>query len=474
VTTLTEPGTSLQTLEALVAQAADRPRLEGCATLVSYTVAAKRPLDPVAIFAAGANRSGYRAYWEQPATGELLIGLGEADATSLEGVSRFRDAAAIVREGGERAMIERPDSLPGGLIWFAAFAFAPERDPNGVWREIPSGRLILPRMVVATCAGTTSHTLNLCVQPNADVESIVFDAQADLERLSRLSGQSSTDEMAVRIRARIEQPDRDAWQEAVANSAAAIRRGEIEKVVLARSLQLNADEPFSPESALRQLRAAGPAATVFAIANGPRCFIGATPERLVKLRDGVVSVDCLAGSIARGVDAADDARLAQRLLDSAKDRAEHDVVVRIVENALAEVCEQISRPKDAPEVRQSRNVQHLSTPLTGRLREGNCVINLVERLHPTPAVGGFPLELALDVIREREGFDRGWYAGPIGWVDDQGEGEFAVALRSALLDGSRATLFAGAGIMADSDPAAEYAETALKMRPMLTALGVEA
>jgi menaquinone-specific isochorismate synthase len=211
---------------------------------------------------------------------------------------------------------------------------------------------------------------------------------------------------------------------------------------------------------------------LFAFGTADRCFLGATPERLVKLAGREVFVDCIAGSIARGVTDDEDERLAQVLLASEKDRTEHEVVVHAVKEALSGVCDELIRPSDTPKVVRSRNVQHLSTPLRGRLSGGNCVLDLVERLHPTPAVGGFPRDLALHAIREREGFDRGWYAGPLGWVNGNGEGEFAVAIRSALLAGNEATLYAGAGIVADSDPDAEYAETGLKLKPMLAALGV--
>ncbi len=165
-------------------------------------------------------------------------------------------------------------------------------------------------------------------------------------------------------------------------------------------------------------------------------------------------------------------RLAHTLLNSAKDRTEHEVVVRSTQAALTAVCTEVIRAPGTPRVAQSQSVQHLATPLRGRLADGGCVLDLVERLHPTPAVGGFPRDVALAAIREREGIDRGWYAGAVGWVNRAGEGEFAVAIRSALLAGREATLYAGAGIVADSDPEAEYAETCLKLEPMLAALGM--
>ena len=177
----------------------------------------------------------------------------------------------------------------------------------------------------------------------------------------------------------------------------------------------------------------------------------------------------LAGSIRRGKTPAEDARLGQTLLDSAKDRAEHAVVVRALGEALGETCDRL-QVSDTPSLLKLGHIQHLCTPITGHLANGHTLLDLVERLHPTPAVGGRPREAALRLIRACEGLDRGWYAGPVGWLDAQGEGEFAVALRSALLHGNTATLFAGCGIVADSDPEREYAESRLKLKPMLTAL----
>ena len=146
------------------------------------------------------------------------------------------------------------------------------------------------------------------------------------------------------------------------------------------------------------------------------------------------------------------------------------VVVRALVEALSETCPRLHY-SETPSLLKLGNIQHLCTPITGQLANGHTLLDLVERLHPTPAVGGRPREAALRLIREREGLDRGWYAGPVGWLNAEGEGEFAVALRSALLHGNTATLFAGCGIVADSDPVREYAESRLKLKPMLTALG---
>lgn len=178
----------------------------------------------------------------------------------------------------------------------------------------------------------------------------------------------------------------------------------------------------------------------------------------------------LAGSVARGTDSKEDATFAAALLASEKDREEHAVVVDMLRTSLAPIAEQLT-VASAPVVLPLRHVQHLATPITGTLRDDAGLLALAERLHPTPAVGGAPRDVALALITEHEGFDRGWYAGPIGWLGADGDGELLVALRCGLVAGSEATFFAGCGIVADSDPAREWAESRLKLRTMIAAFG---
>jgi isochorismate synthase len=257
----------------------------------------------------------------------------------------------------------------------------------------------------------------------------------------------------------------------VEKAVGAIRQGDLEKVVVARSCTVIGAGSFEVARVLRSLRALHPSCVIFALARGPVTFLGATPERLVRLEDGFVHADAVAGSAPRGRSFEEDLRLARGLLESKKDQEEHAVVVRCVLEALARRCNALSAP-EAPALLRTDGIQHLKTPIQGRLRDpsSTAVLDLVADLHPTPAVGGAPREGALTWLRCNEGLDRGWYAGPIGWVDPEGDGEFAVALRSLLLRGSEASLFAGAGIVAGSDPDAELAETRLKLRAGLTAL----
>jgi isochorismate synthase len=240
--------------------------------------------------------------------------------------------------------------------------------------------------------------------------------------------------------------------------------------VLARAEQVKMR--VSLETALRRLASDYRGCAVFAFAVGDACFMGATPERLVAVHDSTATTMALAGSFPRGASPDEDARLAERLRHDPKERLEHALVVDALREDLAPVCLRVVADAE-PRIHALANVQHLVTPVRAQLRAGNGVLDVVRRLHPTPAVGGYPRERALELIREREGLDRGWYAAPLGWADARGDGEFVVGLRSALIRDGTATLFAGCGIVGASDPETEFAELGWKLRPMRNALGHE-
>jgi isochorismate synthase len=239
-------------------------------------------------------------------------------------------------------------------------------------------------------------------------------------------------------------------------------------VVLARARRAAAPHALDAAAALRHLRAAYPECHIFGCWRGDAAFVGASPERLVKVAGRDVQASSLAGSAPRGATEAEDARLAAGLLTSSKDQAEHAVVRDTLAAALDELCDDVIAPEQ-PSLFTLPQVHHLHTAVRARLRAGRTLLELVARLHPTPAVGGAPREAALTFIREHERLDRGWYAAPIGWIGRDG-GELAVALRSAVIRRDEAWLFAGCGLVADSDPEMEFAETLLKLRPMELAL----
>jgi isochorismate synthase len=214
-----------------------------------------------------------------------------------------------------------------------------------------------------------------------------------------------------------------------------------------------------------------PESTIFAFRRSGRTFIGATPERLVRTTGRRFETAALAGTIRRGANAEEDDALAAQLLTSDKDREEQRIVVAAIRDLLAPVAATLE-VEPGPKVMRLRYAQHLVTNLSGTLPDGHGLLSLAALLHPTPAVGGEPREAALSLIAEHEGFDRGWYAGPVGWLGADGDGELCVALRCGIIERTRATLFAGCGIVADSDAAAEWEESRIKLRSVTSALGI--
>ena len=256
---------------------------------------------------------------------------------------------------------------------------------------------------------------------------------------------------------------------AVAEAARRVRAGELRKVVLARTIEVEG-RAFDPRRLAHRLRAVDPHAYTFIAPAGDGLLVGASPELLVARHGSEVRANPLAGSAPRSGDPVTDRGNADRLIASAKDREEHAVVVEAVASTLEPLCSTLVWDPE-PVLQETPNVWHLSTRFRGHLREpAPTALELAVALHPTPAVGGAPAEAALAALAQLEGFDRGCYAGPVGWVDAAGNGEWAIALRCALLHGERATLYAGAGIVGASDPDAEVDETDRKFRAFLDAL----
>lgn len=444
-----------------------RSRRLGRPVLVSVT-AEVRPRDPLALFARGLGVTHNRLFWSRPADGLAVAGLGAAWSFAADGPERFAAAAAAWRELIASAAVDADPALPfAGPMAAAGFAFDPLRPSDGQWDGYADGLLLLPRLVLATDGERASLTVNGLVGPSTSSIALHLSAARRLRDLLGRTWRPPRLGEGVRLEGALPPGQ---WRAIVAEAVADLRAGRLEKVVLAREVRARAATPFDPAAALDALRRDYPDTFVFAVARGGRTFLGASPERLVSLRDREVAASALAGSAPRGAAPEEDAALGQALLASAKDREEHAVVVRMLRAALAEVCERVEAP-DAPALMRLRNVQHLYTPVTGTVRADAGVLDLVGRLHPTPALGGQPREAALAWIRERERLDRGWYGAPVGWVDARGQGEFAVAIRSALVGRYEASLFAGAGIVAASDPAREERETEIKLRAMLGALG---
>lgn len=443
-------------------------RRERSSTLATHVEALAEMPDPLAFLAAGVPAGGIGTYWSQPRHGLTFAGVGSAQEVTADGSERFAHIGAAFRQIQDTLVGHEPGT-PFPI--FCGFAFAEHASRPSVWREFPNSRLVVPSALLQIDCDRALLRLTQQVHPGDTLADLTARATRERERCRTWLAASRAAPSLPDIAGTLAIPDRQGWQTSVASATALIARGTVDKVVLAREEQVLACSEWPTLDTLSRLANANGNATLFGMQAGQSWFVGATPERLVRLRDGRVEVSCLAGSIAVGASDADNQRQAARLLASAKDREEHEIVVRSTMQALSAVCERVTRGADSPRVVAARSVLHLETPLVGTLTGSATVLDLVARLHPTPAVGGYPRAAALDIIRDLEAIDRGWYAGPIGWVDIAGAGDFAVALRSALLSGRTASLFAGSGIVRDSDPAAEFAETRLKLAPMRAALG---
>lgn len=393
-------------------------------------------VDPIEAFASASDVHD-RALWLRPSSGESLVALGCAASLTNPSTQQWRELVA-------EAAIESAD----GLMLIGGFAFDPQAAPSALWAGAGASRMVLPERLLRIEANAASWTTNHVAGPRR------------IERREPLSVGAARTGLAPA-----------AWRELVGDVAGGIRNGSLEarKVVLARTCEVAVKLPIA--RVLRRLAAEYPNCTIFAFGVGDACFLGATPERLVALHAGMATTMALAGSGPRGASAEEDARVADQLLHDPKERTEHAVVVEALRQDLAPISTRVIA-EAGPRLHTLPNLHHLVTPIRAQVKPGCSVLDLVERLHPTPAVGGYPRQRALEIIRERERLDRGWYAAPLGWVDAKGEGEFVVGLRSALLREGTATLFAGCGIVGDSDPEREYAEAGWKLEPMLNALEV--
>lgn len=442
--------------EAACAEAARR----GEPLLLAHS-GSSEPLDALRLYGRAVRAGLDAVYWEQPSRGVVLVAAGAAAESKLRGEARFAEAAAAWRALADGAVANRTDEL----LALTGFAFAAQAERAAHWSTFGDGALVVPELLYRTEGDGVRVTLAVMVHPGESADKVAF-------RLASLLEGSADDQgppHATAVAGMRNTVSADEWGDAVTALTSAIASGGVEKVVLAREVALHAHDAIDETAALARLREGYPDCTIFAFRRGGACFLGATPERLVRVEGRKVRATCLAGSARRGADARDDEEAGAALLADAKERREHQLVVSMIAEALTPLCREIDVPA-GPGLMRMPNVQHLCTPIEGTLAGDVGVLELAERLHPTPAVGGMPREEALRLIHEHEPFDRGWYAGPVGWVEARGDGELAVALRSGLIAGREARLFAGCGIVAGSEPQREYEESTMKLRPMLWAL----
>ncbi len=373
--------------------------------------------------------------------GDGLVGWGRVASFSSAGPARFRDAPTWWRDLARTAVVRDDVDRPGtGLVAFGSFAFSDHGEDS---------LLVVPEVVVGRRDGVAWVTVvgtSLRGLPSLEPQPAPAPPAGTTFSDGAVDGAS--------------------WECLVAEAVRRISAGELDKVVLARGGVAETAEPLDVRWPLTRLAETYPSCWTFHVDG----FFGATPEMLVRLERGLVTSRVLAGTVRRTGDDERDLALAASLARSSKDLEEHEYAVRSVAEALAPHCQSMNVP-ESPFVLHLPNVMHLATDVTGVVREGDGALSLAAALHPSAAVGGTPTPTAVALIDEIEGFDRGRYAGPVGWVDARGDGEWGIGLRSAVLDSPTSVrLFAGCGIVADSQPAAELAETQAKLVPVRDAL----
>ncbi|MEX2601427.1 MAG: isochorismate synthase [Balneolaceae bacterium] len=411
-------------------------------------------------------------YWEKPDQEFAIATGGTADILRSTGKNRFRDISRLTRrlqlQTASFSSLNHPLASP---FLIGGYSFS-DYNIRKEWASFGAARFVLPEWSILREGDLHLLTLTLRLKGQS-VRVILEQLHHEYSRFLDHSAQicsyhqgDNSQEDGVQVSSGSLQE----WRKQVEKSRELIRKGTFQKIVIARKIDLETDRPIRISRALYHLREHFPGCTTFLVrSNDGPAFIGATPERLISLRHNRVLTEGLAGSISRGESASEDSALEHRLMESLKDRSEHDFVVRDIRANLEPLSRDLEHPA-LPRIKKLDNVQHLFTPIRARARNNITIHELAGTLHPTPAVGGYPRAQAIPYIEEIETIDRGWYAGPIGWANLNGDGEFSVAIRSALVNGTKASLFAGCGIVADSDPDREWEETQLKFAPLLNAL----
>ncbi|TDQ40306.1 isochorismate synthase [Aureibacillus halotolerans] len=406
-----------------------------------------------------------RAFWRDD--DHMSIGYSgvcesfEADSHDLEAIERAwhkRLDLSVQSNAKEKGT---------GPLLFGGMSYHKNAKRDAFWTDFPTVRFVLPSLMVSSKSGRAWVTMNRIIAKEEDVKQVLqFYSKVRKKlrsitplgaNLAEITWNPETDQHI------------DAWKNAISSLTSEMKEGLLQKVVLARRKILRANQTVDPTMVLKQLDSNHPQGYIFALNYGESTFLGATPEQLVRKMGNSLESSSVAGTIQRGHTTKEDDRLGEELLQDAKNRSEHDFVVESIAQMFNEFCLDVSVQK-TPSLLKAGKVQHLHTPVKGITKEGVSLFDMISRLHPTPAMGGKPRSVAVEKIAHHETFDRGWYAAPIGWIDQEGDGEFAVAIRSGVLQGKTASLYAGCGIVEASDPASEVEETELKFAPMLHAL----
>ncbi len=465
---------AFELFEGRVALALGRARRDGLTHVAALTVLLPADVDlSAAVLVARRTDDRFFCFEQPDRDGFALAGLGGAMVLEARGEERFAEVAARARDLGRRTHADDAADDPArppaaGPVFVGGFAFADDGGSSPEWASLAPASLVLPEIALARQDGEARMTVCAAVGPDEDPGRVVARALIRLGELAPASLPLIDPDPVERTRvASAASPSHH--EHAVSCAVERIRAGELEKIVLAREVRAHAPRAHDPAAVFGGLRELFPPCYCWCVGTPEVAFIGASPELLVR-RDGQrAQTVALAGTARRSADPAVDDHLGEQLLRSTKNREEQAIVARRIERTLDPVSLWVATAEE-PLLVKVHNVQHLASPIRAQLADPVPTVELAGLLSPTPAVGGEPSDRALPLIPALEGFDRGWYAGAVGWTDLAEDGEFCVALRCALLRGSVAHLYAGGGIVRDSVPADELAETEVKLEALLPLL----
>ena len=408
-------------------------------------------VNPLDMVRAGSRLSSRSSYFRTP-DGDEMASLGVALRFGAAGPGRF---AAL-----QEQLATAPD-LVSDSRFTLGFSFNPQGPTGPEWDGFGAADMVLP--AVSLIRSGLRLRLVVAIPPGGSVAGLL-EVLASLRALDAPELPDPGSHIVESV------PPSVDWQAEVAGAIGAIREGSFDKVVLARSVLVRSERSTDPYDLVHHLGAANPSCYVYAAVAGDTAFVGASPELLLSQSGREIKLNPLAGSARRGK-GADDLAVGEELLANGKNREEHAIVVDDLVSRLTGLTTRLDYSRE-PALRRMATVQHLSTEIAGTLREEVSSFDVLHSIHPTPAVGGTPRSEAMAFIDKVEGIDRGWYAGGVGWVSPEAGAQVALALRCALIQGATSRLYAGNGIVAESDPAAELIETRLKFQPMLNLLAV--
>jgi isochorismate synthase len=467
-------------LLARLALAVRRARRGGGEVLATISLALSPEIDPSAVVCASRRAGEPWFVFEQPDRGHAAVAtLGEAASVRASGPERFASvaerwralsAAAVADPAEDPARAAAPGG--GGPLAVGGFSFAADGGAAPHWQGFEPASLTVPEVALTRSERRGQASVGLTLAALARPDDVPDELLARLERrvaeLRAVPLPLLDPAPTGRFQVASAMPP-EHYEQAVARATEMIAAGRLAKIVLAREVHVHAPRAYDPAAVFGVLRQEFPSCSVFCVGRGEATLVAASPELLVRRQGHRVSTLALAGSTRRSADPAVDAHLGEQLLREPSYREEHAIVARRIARTLRPHAIWVTAASE-PELVRIANIQHLATPIRAQLAAPMDALELAELMHPTPAVGGEPRKQATPLIPALEGLDRGWYTGPVGWTDATGDGEFCVALRCALLRGNVARCYAGNGIVRDSDPARELAETEVKLQALLPLL----